>query len=156
MLIFALLLVALSQSGDTATKRGIYSNLQHHFDFDTLHSLSLRSELRDTLLDLSVRSKDFFLLSSQYFEPSSSGGTVELIGAMEAFSGPKVIGGVTLSIQIPNFSFTCWMKAARQFKRGYIIRKRILPAGSGAELACWGCCWSELVPSPLALQASIP
>lgn len=136
--VFALLLIAVQLSGDSRTKRGIYHNLKDHFDFDELTENAHRSDIRPMLQELSVKSKDFFLLSSQYFEPEDMGGTVELIGDMEPFSQYKVIGGVQLSITIPDFSFTCWVKTVRQFKRGYIIRKRITPSGSGTGLACWG------------------
>ena len=134
-LIFALMLIALKISGDPAVKRGIYNDLQTSFDFDSLVESDSRSAWIDALPAIAEASKNYFILSSQYFEET---GNVELLGPLQTFSSPKLLGGVDLAISVPQISFTAWLKVTPQFNSGYLLRKRLVPAGDGSDLACWG------------------
>uniref|UniRef100_A0A7S1DHJ7 Polycystin cation channel PKD1/PKD2 domain-containing protein n=2 Tax=Hemiselmis andersenii TaxID=464988 RepID=A0A7S1DHJ7_HEMAN len=138
VMVFTFLLIAIGMSGDPSTKRGIYTNLRDSFGFDDLRGMTDRSEFVNTQMGaIATTAKDFFILSgSQYFVPES--GSVELLLDMETFSAPKLLGGLQLEIQLAEFSFTGVVRLSPQFVRGYILRKRILPAGQGSELACWG------------------
>jgi len=138
VMVFTFLLIAVGMSGDPSTKRGIYTNLKDSFGFDDLKGMTDRSEFVNTQMGaIAATAKDFFILSgSQYFVPES--GSVELLLDMETFSGPKLLGGLQLQIQLEEFSFTGVVKLSPQFVRGYILRKRIIPAGTGSELSCWG------------------
>ena len=136
-LIFSLLLIALSLSGDPSAKRGIFNNLRDTFDFDGLREMKSRSAFLEALPGISKSSKSYFLLSSQYFDTGQAG-NVQLLGAMKSFSTPMLLGGIDVTIQAPEISLTAWVKTTPQFVRGYLIRKRLLPAGNGAELSCWG------------------
>jgi hypothetical protein len=124
-------------SGDPGVKRGIYKNLADSFDFDSLNGLSDRGVfINEKVPMISAKAKDFFILSSGYFVPE--GGSVSLVSSAKTFPVPKLLAGMELNIQLPEFSFTTLIKTNPQFVSGYILRKRILPAGEGAELACWG------------------
>jgi hypothetical protein len=66
--VFALLLIAVSLSGDGVTKSGIYKNLDDTFDFGSLKGLTNRETFVNKHIPaISKASKDFFHLSSNYF-----------------------------------------------------------------------------------------
>lgn len=92
--------------------------------------------VEESMAAISEKSKEFFVLSSTYF--ASDQGSKQLVTHAEKFSSPKVLGGLQLSVQIPEFSFTAWVSTEPQFVSAYILKKRIMPAGPGSELACWG------------------
>ena len=48
-----------------------------------------------------------------------------------------MLGGLDISIQAPEVSFTVWVKTSRVFSKGYIFRKRLDAAGFGSDLSCW-------------------
>lgn len=83
---------------------------------------------------LSQSSKNFFALSSRFFDTKTHG-DVQLIGDLTFFAQPVEMGGFDLSIQTPSFSFTCWVKPTRTFVGGYLIRKR---PSQTSDLSCWG------------------
>uniref|UniRef100_A0A7S0W9M5 Polycystin cation channel PKD1/PKD2 domain-containing protein n=1 Tax=Hemiselmis tepida TaxID=464990 RepID=A0A7S0W9M5_9CRYP len=138
VMVFTFLLIAIGMSVDPSTQRGIYTNLKDSFGFDDLQGLTDRSVfVEEQMGSIATTAKDFFILSrSRYFVPES--GSVELLLDMETFSSPKLLGGLQLQIQLDEFSFSGVVRLSPQFVRGYILRKRIVPAGQGSELACWG------------------
>ena len=112
-LIFALLLIALSLSGDPATKRGIYNSLNDAFDFDGLRDMKSRDAFMKALPHISSTSKTYFLLSSTYFDTKQAG-NVQLLGPLKTFSQPMLLGGIDLTIQAKDISFTAWVKTTPQ------------------------------------------
>lgn len=70
--VFALLLIAAGLSGDAVTKSGIYQNLDNSFDFGSLAGLNDRDAfVSERIPSIAKASKDFFLLSSNYFVPGA-------------------------------------------------------------------------------------
>ena len=134
-LIFTLMLIALKLSGDPAVKRGIYTDLKASFDFESLTESDSRGAWVDALPAISQASKRYFILSSQYF---SEEGNLELLGPLQEFSSPTLLGGIEPAITLPHISFSAWLRVTPQFSKGYLLRKRLVAAGDGAELACWG------------------
>lgn len=133
---FVLLIVALQQY-PTSTMRALYQSIESAFDFKGLQTLSDREALFNTGLQrISHRSKDYFAMSSKYFE--SAGGGVELLRNSETLTSPKIIGALNLPILLPQFSLSVWVRTDPQFVRGYLVRKRLSTAGNGANLACFG------------------
>jgi len=65
------------------------------------------------------------------------------LSTMITFTAPKLLSRLELSISVPGFTFSAWVSVAPQFVQGYLVRKRIVPAGPGTELACWGWHLSE-------------
>ena len=136
-LIFGLMVMAALLGSDVTVKRGIFNNLKDAFRLDDVTSIRNRAEFVDALTQISQQSKEFFILSSKYFDTEEAG-FVQLMGPLQAFSSPKLLGGIDLSINAPKVSFTTWVKTEPLFVKGYIMRKRLLPAGYGSELSCWG------------------
>jgi len=137
LMLFVLLLSAVLMSDNPVTKRGIYTSLQDAFSFDELKQVVDRSEFVSQHMPfIADTAKEYFLLSDQYFVPDT--GAVRIVKDAETFPSPRLVQGISVSVQIEGFSFTALVKTNAQFVRGYILRKRIVPVGSGAELACWG------------------
>jgi hypothetical protein len=107
---------------------------EHAFDFEGLYQINSREAFVERLPMLSQASKNFFVLSSRYFDTKTHG-DVQLVGDLVFFSKPVQMGGFDLSIQTPSFSFTCWIKTTRTFGGGYLIRKR---PSQTSDLTCWG------------------
>ena len=138
LLIFALLIIALNLSSNLQVQRGLYLDLNSTYNFDHIQNTGSREEFISTVVPgVSNSSKKFFLQSTEYFV-SGGAGSVSLNTMEQLFSRPAVLGGVALSVQVPAFSFTAWVNAAPDFSGGYIFRKRIVIAGSGSQLSCWG------------------
>jgi hypothetical protein len=57
IMVFALLVTALNGSSDQEIKRGIYTDLDSTFDFQSLQSLGSRDGFRDMMLDVAGSSK---------------------------------------------------------------------------------------------------
>lgn len=62
---------------------------------------------------------------------------MQLHGPLQKFDSPTMLGGLDISIQAPEVSFTVWVKTSRVFSKGYIFRKRLDAAGFGSDLSCW-------------------
>ena len=135
--IFGLMVLAALLGSDVEVKRGIYSNLIDAFKIEDLIAMKSRGEFVEALADISQQSKQFFILSNKYFDTEESG-FVQMLGPLQAYSSPKLLGGVDLTINVPSISFTTWVKTEALFVKGYLLRKRLLPAGFGSELSCWG------------------
>ena len=110
------------------------SGAEHEFDFDSLVQINSRGAFFERLPLMSKSSKNFFALSSQYFDTKTLG-TVQVIGDLTSFTQSEELGGFELSIQTPSFTFTCWVKTTKTFASGYLIRKRPFQT---SELSCWG------------------
>ena len=136
-LIFGLMVMAALLGSDVSVKRGIFNNLKDAFQLEDVTGIKNRPDFVDALAQISSQSKDFFILSSKYFDTEEAG-FVQLLGPLKSFSAPKLLGGIDLSINAPTVSFTAWVKTEPLFVKGYIMRKRLLPAGYGSELSCWG------------------
>lgn len=137
IILFTLLIEGMRISSNQTSKRGIFKNLQEAFDFDALENTVIRAEFLDVHLPaIAAKSKDFFILSSKYFDAEDAG-YVQLLGKMHSFSKP--IPSVALELGgLQEFSFTAWVRAGREFNAGYIVRKPTSSAGGGSELSCWG------------------
>ena len=57
VMVFALLILALSRSSNQTTKRGIYQDLESTFDFNGLQALSSRADFKDTMGKIAASSK---------------------------------------------------------------------------------------------------
>uniref|UniRef100_A0A7S0VMJ9 Polycystin cation channel PKD1/PKD2 domain-containing protein n=1 Tax=Hemiselmis tepida TaxID=464990 RepID=A0A7S0VMJ9_9CRYP len=138
LMVFGLLLVAVSMSGDPLAKRGIYSNLRDSFALDLISGdMSRKLFVEEHLPAMAETAKKYFPLStSEYFVRLQ--GERRLLEQMETFTVPKLLGGVTLAITVPEFTMTAIVRTSPYFDGGYILRKRMVPAGVGSELACWG------------------
>ena len=136
-LIFGLMVMAALLGSDVGVKRGIFNNLKDAFALEDVIEIKNRPEFVDALSQISQQSKEYFILSSKYFDTEEAG-FVQLLGPLQTFSSPKLLGGIDLSINAPQISFTTWVKTEPLFVKGYIMRKRLLPAGYGSELSCWG------------------
>jgi hypothetical protein len=136
-LIFWLMVLAALQGSDVGVRRGIYNNLIGALRLNNMRDIKSRADFVKALPQLSRDSKQFFTLSSQYFDTLDAG-FVQLLGPLQEFSTPLLLGGVDITIQAPSVSFTTWLKTDPLFLKGYILRKRLLPAGYGSELSCWG------------------
>jgi hypothetical protein len=98
------------------------SGAEHEFDFDSLVQINSREAFIEHLPLMSKSSKNFFALSSRYFDTKTLG-TVQVIGDLTPYAQSEELGGFDLSIQTPSFTF------------GYLIRKRPFQT---SELSCWG------------------
>jgi hypothetical protein len=136
-LIFGLMVMAALLGSDVGVKRGIFKNLKDSFALEDVIEIKNRPEFVEALLQISQKSKNYFILSSKYFNTEEAG-FVQLLGPLQSFSSPKLLGGIDLSINTPQISFTAWVQTEPLFVKGYIMRKRLLPAGYGSELSCWG------------------
>ena len=137
LMIFSLLLVAISFGSDPSIKRGVYNELADAFSFREMTKTKLRGQIYDELRLLSDTSKNYMLLSNRYFT-SGKHGPVTLLGPLRSFATSQVLGGVDLSIEVPSFSFTAWVRSTPQFVRGFLVQKRLVSAGDGQDLSCWG------------------
>lgn len=45
-------------------------------------------------------------------------------------------------LEASQISFTVWARFEAGFTDGYIVRKRLVPAGPGSQLVCLVCCQS--------------
>ena len=135
-LIFWLMVAAALMGGNVEVRRGIYTNFQDAFRLKQLRDIESRLGFVEALPALSQKSKDFFLLSSRYFDTEEAG-FVQLLGPLQTFSVPKHLS-VDITIQAQSLSFTAWVRTSPLFVKGYIVRKRLLPAGYGSEFSCWG------------------
>lgn len=132
-MVFALLVLALRLSSDEVTKRGIFSDLGNAFDFSGLNDIQSREEfVTHGLPSLSAKSKEYFTLSSRYFQPDGMG-SMMLLRDISLLTTPKPGPRVTLST--PSFSFSAWVRTRPQFSSGFIVRKT---AQEGSDLSCWG------------------
>ena len=112
-----------------------FQNLGVHFQFGGLIELSSRKTfLTESLPSLATESKQFFVRSSEYFQ--EDGGSVELVTDMEVFTDSRLISGQQLSVNVPQFSFTAWVATVPQFTEGYLLRKRMVPAGLPPRRTC--------------------
>ena len=68
---------------------------------------------------------------------------VQLHGPLQKFDSPTLLGGLDISIQAPEVSFTAWVKFSREFSKGYIFRKRLHAAGFGSDRSCWALFFSH-------------
>ena len=66
-------------------KRGIYNNIVDAFQLKDLNEISSRADFMDALPAIAARSKDFFLLSSKYFD-TESGGYVQVFSTHPTMS----------------------------------------------------------------------
>ena len=137
LMIFSFLLAAISFGSDPSIKRGVYNELADAFSFEEIRQTKLRGQIYDELKLLSETSKGYMLLSNRYFT-SGERGPVTLLGPLQSFATSQVLGGIDLSIEVPEFSFSAWVRSTPQFVRGFIVRKRLVSAGHGQELSCWG------------------
>ena len=138
ILLFGLIIWALSISSKEQVKRGIYIDLDNSFGFENIAAVSSRDDfISNWVPSISTASKKYFIRSSGYFDPGSAG-AVELHSGTELFLEARLLGGLELSIQLPSFSFTAWVQTVPEFAQGYVFRKRLQPAGNGSELSCWG------------------
>ena len=110
------------------------SGAEHAFDFDGLMEINSRESFIESLPMLSASSKNFFALSSRYFDTKTFG-AVQLMGDLTSFAQSEELGGIDLSIQTPSNSFTSWVKTTKNFAGGYILRKRL---SQTSDLSCWG------------------
>ena len=135
---FALLMTSLNLSTNTQALRAIYEDLDQTFDFGQLMSARTKSDFLNTsLIDLSAKSKQFLVRSSNYFDPDGKG-QVDLLRSKTKFAQPKLVLGVDLSIQLPSVSFTAWVRLDETFDGGYVVRKRMAASGTEALQSCWG------------------
>jgi hypothetical protein len=137
LMVFSFLLVAISFGSDPSIKRGVYNELADAFSFQEIRQTKLRGHIYDDLKLLSDTSKDYMLLSNRYFD-SGEHGPVTLLGPLRSFATSQVLGGVDLSIEVSHFSFSAWVRSTPQFVRGFIVQKRLVSAGDGEDLSCWG------------------
>jgi len=134
ILVFTFFLSALRLSSDEVTKRGIYQNLDLSFDFEALRGVpSLAYFVQETLPSISAKSKEFFPLSSQFFDAGVHGSLL-IWDEITSFSVP--MPGPEMSLKSAHFSFVAWVKTSQEFSQGYIFRKR--PISRDEELTCWG------------------
>jgi hypothetical protein len=68
--------------------------------------------------------------------PQEESGFVQMLGPLQSYSSPKLLGGVDLTINAPSISFTAWVKTEPLFVKGYLMRKRLLPAGRRSGFGC--------------------
>jgi hypothetical protein len=138
ILVFALIMIALGISSNERVKRGIYLELDNSFNFDQLELVQSSDDFTSKWVsEIATNSKKYFIRSSKYFD-SSGAGIVELHTSDELFAKPKLLGGLSLSVYLPVFSFTAWVKMGSEFSNGYVFRKRLQAAGDGSDLSCWG------------------
>ena len=57
VMVFALLILALTRSSNEMTKRGIYQDLETTFEFKALQALSSRANFRGTMVNIADNSK---------------------------------------------------------------------------------------------------
>jgi len=122
---------------DVAAQRGIYTDLINAYNLDSLLHVKSRADFVEALPTISSKSKDFFIFSSKYFDTAERG-FVQLLGPLYKFSASKLVGGVELTIHVPQMSFSTWVRTDPIFVNGYLVRKRLVPAGYGSDLSCWG------------------
>jgi hypothetical protein len=138
LLVFGLLIASLNVSSNEQAKRGIYTDIDHSFDFDGLRQVNSRDDFISSWVpSIAASSKKYFTRSSAYFDAGGAG-TVELHARTEIFSESVLLGGLMLSIHLPSFSTTAWVQLVPEFLEGYIFRKRPQPAGTASKLSCWG------------------
>eukprot|EP00961_Rhodomonas_salina_P069806 937039-Rhodomonas_salina.2 len=131
VLVFAFLLLSLKVSSNEVQQRGIFENLKYAFDFEALQSITSRQDfVIEGLPLITAASKDYFLLSSNYFDDNGVG-SKQLIRNVVSFNAPASAGQLTLSGA--EFSLTAWIRTGQSFLKGYILQK---PTESG--LSCWG------------------
>lgn len=138
--IFMLMVAAAFATCNPTERLGLFDNLKNAFHLSSLGSVATMSRTafqQEFLPAVSKQSKDFFALSSTYFDTSKLG-AVQLIGPETTFILPRAVPGVPLSVQLPEISFTVWANVDLAFVRGYILRKRERPVGYGSDSACWG------------------
>ncbi len=135
ILVFVFIMETLNISKNVKAMRGIYIDLDNSFDFENLRSISSRDDfILNWIPALSENSKKYFVRGSRYFDTGGAG-SVQLHAGTKEFSEPVSLGGSTVSIQLPSFSFTAWVQLSPEFSEGYIFRKRLLPA---SKTSCWG------------------
>ncbi|EKX46141.1 hypothetical protein GUITHDRAFT_108175 [Guillardia theta CCMP2712] len=127
-MVFALLLIALGFANDGPATRGIYNYLTSSFNLQEVATIQSRADFTQALQSISSESRKHFVLSSQYFDTQDQG-NVQILGSLRSFTAPAVLG---------NISFTTWMRVSADFTSGYVFRKRLVSAGSGSDLSCWG------------------
>ena len=138
LIVFLLLVISLNLASNLNVKRGLFLDLNSTYNFHRIENIESRVDfISKTISKISDSSKTFFVQSSEYFNPGSAG-FVELNTNQQLFSRPAVLAGVRLSMQVPIFSFTAWIRLTPDFSSGYIFRKRIVSAGPGSGLSCWG------------------
>ena len=113
-------------------------NLDTEYGFEELSELTTREQFIDEALpSLADASKNFFLLSTNYFQDSEGISSHELLKEMTVVSTDPVVGA-PMELRVQAFSFTCWIKLSSNFIDGYLIRKRPTSSGAGSDLSCWG------------------
>ena len=93
---------------DVAVQRGIYTNLIDSYNLEGLREIKSRADFVKALPKISSKSKKFFILSSQYFDTAEAG-FVQLLGPLQKFATPQLLGGLDLTIDVPKISFTAWV-----------------------------------------------
>jgi hypothetical protein len=136
--IFFLLIASLYLGGQEDMQRGIYFALNEAFDFDAIKTVSSRDEFMTEMMPhIATTSKKYFVLSSQYFDTKDKG-ALELLKPVTHFAVPRLLNGVQVNLNLPSFSWTCWVKMSSFSRSGaHVVRKRIETEGSSQEQWCW-------------------
>jgi hypothetical protein len=138
LMVFVMLVILLNLASNLDAKQGLFRDLNSSYNFQRIENSPSREEfLSSAIFKMSDTSKKYFVQSAEYFS-SGGAGSVVLNTNQQLFSRPAVLAGVSLSMQVPAFTFTAWIKVAPDFAGGYIFRKRIVRTGAGSSLSCWG------------------
>lgn len=141
ILVFWLFYISLVGSADIGAQRGIYQTMDRVFHFGKLEGVRNRVQfVSESLPAISEGSKDFFLLSSRYFQPSDEmrrgSASVQFVGDVMKFSKDKT--GPDFTLRVPEYSFTGWVKLKSFFRKGFVLKKSAAQIGPGKDLVCWG------------------
>lgn len=99
-------------------------NLNEAFDFEGLQSIKSRANfIEEGLPSISAASRDFFLLSSKYFDVRGAGDQL-ILRDLISFSKPTAAGQLELSG--PQFSFTAWVRADAVSQEGECFFLRLI------------------------------
>ena len=71
--------------------------------------------VKESMVGLSEKSKEFFILSNKYFDDQGIG-TTQLIRDITTFGRPKL--STPIGLHVLEFSFTSWVKIVPQFVEG--------------------------------------
>lgn len=130
---FTFIVLGLLLVGETETRRGLYSTLRNAFDLEDVGAISSKEGFTELMQTISVKSKAFLPLSSQYFQAED--GTSEILGPSYSFLSPMEFP--KLKLKSTNFSFTAWVNydVGKGDKKN-LIKKRAWVGST--EIICFG------------------